>query len=164
MGMDTQRRDPHTGTTTAGTCTYGRSIQKFIRRRIRKTPASQQQERLRRPKTTTLPISKEIVLTYVLSEQKFPWFIDFLNINLNTTDLEEAKRRIGLYRERFVGGEGSGLRRIWILWGRGAIATVRSYAPRLQTRGDLTAAADRASGRPSRAQIGVSWIFYILLN
>ena len=43
------------------------------------------------------------VLTYVLSEQKFPWFIDFLNINLDTTDLEEAKRRIGLYREQFVG-------------------------------------------------------------
>ncbi len=54
-------------------------------------------------KPTTLPISREIVLAYVLSEQKFPWFIDFLNINLNTTDLDEAKRRIGLYCERFVG-------------------------------------------------------------
>lgn len=54
-------------------------------------------------KITTLPISREIVLTYVLSEQKFPWFIDFLNINLNTTDLDEAKRRIGLYGERFLG-------------------------------------------------------------
>jgi len=54
-------------------------------------------------KTTTLPISRGIVLTYVLSEQKFPWFIDFLNINLNTTDLDEAKRRIELYGKRFVG-------------------------------------------------------------
>ena len=55
-------------------------------------------------KTTTLPISKEIVLAYVLSERKFPWFIDFLNINLNNNDLEEAKRRITLYRELFVEG------------------------------------------------------------
>ncbi|HEV7348610.1 malate synthase [Telluribacter sp.] len=53
-------------------------------------------------KTSTLPISKEIVLAYVLSEHKFPWFIDFLNINLNNTDLEEAKRRIDLYRNRFI--------------------------------------------------------------
>lgn len=50
-------------------------------------------------KTTTLPIAKAIAEVYVLSETKAPWFIDLLNINLNNTDLTEAKRRIELYME-----------------------------------------------------------------
>lgn len=53
-------------------------------------------------KTTTLPISKEIAMAYVLSEQKFPWFIDFLNINLNNLDLAEAKNRISRYMDAFT--------------------------------------------------------------
>jgi malate synthase len=52
-------------------------------------------------KTTTLPISREIAVAYIHSEIKFPWFIDLLNINLNNTDLEEAKRRINLYMKAF---------------------------------------------------------------
>jgi len=52
-------------------------------------------------KTTTLPISREIVHTYVLDPVKAPWFIDLLNINLNTTDLAVAKKRIQLFMERF---------------------------------------------------------------
>ncbi len=52
-------------------------------------------------KTTTLPISREIVETYVLSETKLPWFIDLLNINLNNTDLSLAKQRIKLYVDTF---------------------------------------------------------------
>lgn len=48
-------------------------------------------------KTTTLPIARAIVDTYVLSGVKLPWFIDLLNINLNNTDLTEAKHRIDLY-------------------------------------------------------------------
>lgn len=53
-------------------------------------------------KTTTLPIAREIAERYVLYEQKMPWFIDLLNINLNNTDLEEAKRRIGFYMDVLV--------------------------------------------------------------
>ncbi len=53
-------------------------------------------------KTTTLPISKEIAIAYIHSEEKLPWFIDLLNINLNNIDLEEAKRRIRNYREAFI--------------------------------------------------------------
>jgi malate synthase len=45
-------------------------------------------------KATTLPISREIVETYVLEPVKLPWFIDLLNINLNNMNLEEARRRI----------------------------------------------------------------------
>jgi malate synthase len=52
-------------------------------------------------KTTTLPISKEIVTVYVLNETKMPWFIDLLNINLNNTNLEVAKQRIKMYVDTF---------------------------------------------------------------
>ncbi|MEP7144044.1 MAG: malate synthase [Ferruginibacter sp.] len=52
-------------------------------------------------KTTTLPISKEIAFAYIHSDLKLPWFIDLLNINLNNSNLEEAKRRIQKYVEAF---------------------------------------------------------------
>lgn len=45
-------------------------------------------------KTTTLPIAREIVQTYVTSDVKLPWYIDLLNINLDNHDLQEARRRI----------------------------------------------------------------------
>jgi malate synthase len=53
-------------------------------------------------KTTTLPIAREIAEKYVLYAQKVPWFIDLLNINLNNTDLAEAKRRIAFYMDVFT--------------------------------------------------------------
>ncbi|MDH4091135.1 MAG: malate synthase [Cyclobacteriaceae bacterium] len=52
-------------------------------------------------KTSTLPISRQIAYTYVLERVKAPWFIDLLNINLNNTDLEMAKKRIDFYMEKF---------------------------------------------------------------
>jgi len=52
-------------------------------------------------KTTTLPISREIAFEYVLDEMKAPWFIDLLNINLNNTALDVAKKRIRLFMDRF---------------------------------------------------------------
>lgn len=48
-------------------------------------------------KKTTLPIAYEIVNEYILSPQKGPWFIDLLNLNLNNSDLEVAKKRIEEY-------------------------------------------------------------------
>ncbi len=48
-------------------------------------------------KTTTLPIAREIVKTYVLDETKTPWYIDLLNINLNNADLSTAQDRIKRY-------------------------------------------------------------------
>ncbi len=53
-------------------------------------------------KRMTLPIAREITSVYVLSEEKAPWFIDLLNINLDNTDLAEAKRRISLYMNTLV--------------------------------------------------------------
>ena len=52
-------------------------------------------------KTTTLPIAREIVETYVLDAVKLPWYIDLLNVNLGVRDLPEAKRRIRLLRDAF---------------------------------------------------------------
>lgn len=52
-------------------------------------------------KDTTLPISREIVRTYVLDEVKTPWYIDLLNINLNNHNLDTAKDRIKLYVDCF---------------------------------------------------------------
>jgi malate synthase len=52
-------------------------------------------------KTTTLPIAREIVETYVLDGTKLPWYIDLLNINLGVQDVAEARRRIELVRTAF---------------------------------------------------------------
>jgi malate synthase len=52
-------------------------------------------------KNTTLPIAREIVEAYVTDDVKLPWYIDLLNINLETRDLTEAKRRIRLLAEAF---------------------------------------------------------------
>ncbi len=52
-------------------------------------------------KTTTVPIAKEIVETYVLDPVKIPWYIDLLNINLDNHDLEKARERIALYMDTF---------------------------------------------------------------
>jgi malate synthase len=53
-------------------------------------------------KSTTLPIAREIADVYILSEIKFPWFVDLLNINLNNTSLEVARQRIKLYIDTFT--------------------------------------------------------------
>ncbi len=50
-------------------------------------------------KTTTLPISLEIVRRYVTHTQKGPWFIDLLNLTLGLHDLSIACERIQRYFE-----------------------------------------------------------------
>jgi malate synthase len=52
-------------------------------------------------KTTTLPIAREIVETYVTVPFKAPWYIDLLNLNLNNEDLAEARQRISKYMDAF---------------------------------------------------------------
>jgi malate synthase len=52
-------------------------------------------------KTTTLPIAREIVATYLQDDTKLPWYIDLLNITLGNHDLNEAKRRIKLLTDAF---------------------------------------------------------------
>jgi malate synthase len=53
-------------------------------------------------KTTTLPIAREIVKTYVEVPFKAPWYIDLLNLNLDNDDLGKARRRISQYMEVFA--------------------------------------------------------------
>jgi malate synthase len=52
-------------------------------------------------KTTTLPIAREIVATYVNNRVKLPWYIDLLNLNLNNHDLNKARTRISAFIEGF---------------------------------------------------------------
>lgn len=52
-------------------------------------------------KTTTLPIARQIVATYVTHPVKAPWYIDLLNLNLDNHDLAEARRRISRYVDAF---------------------------------------------------------------
>jgi malate synthase len=52
-------------------------------------------------KTTTLPIAREIVRTYVTNDVKAPWYIDLLNLNLDNHDLAEARSRIAAFVEAF---------------------------------------------------------------
>lgn len=54
-----------------------------------------------RSKTTTLPIAREIVATYLQDQIKLPWYIDLLNITLGNHDLNEARRRIKLLADAF---------------------------------------------------------------
>ena len=52
-------------------------------------------------KTTTLPIAREIVETYVTNRIKLPWYIDLLNLQLDNYHLDAARSRIGAYIEAF---------------------------------------------------------------
>jgi len=52
-------------------------------------------------KTTTLPIARETVQTYVAAAVKPPWYIDLLNVNLDNHDMAKAKRRLGQYIDAF---------------------------------------------------------------
>jgi malate synthase len=53
-------------------------------------------------KRTTLPIAREIAQVYVMDDVKLPWYIDLLNINLNNSDLIEARRRIRMLADAFA--------------------------------------------------------------
>jgi malate synthase len=52
-------------------------------------------------KMTTLPIARAIVERYVKEPAKLPWFIDLLNLTLDTYDMGEATRRIDLLATAF---------------------------------------------------------------
>jgi malate synthase len=45
-------------------------------------------------KLTTLPIARAIVERYVKEPAKLPWFVDLLNLTLDTYDMDEASNRI----------------------------------------------------------------------
>jgi malate synthase len=52
-------------------------------------------------KTSTLPIARSIVESYVTETVKPPWYIDLLNLNLDVADLSVARARIARFVEAF---------------------------------------------------------------
>jgi malate synthase len=52
-------------------------------------------------KTSTLPIARAIVEAYLADAQKPPWYIDLLNLNLDTHDLATARQRIAQFLTAF---------------------------------------------------------------
>jgi isocitrate lyase len=93
--------DPETGV-TAGDIFTRKLFERLLTEEFDKLLAARDRDVWDHSKTTTLPIAREIVATYVLSEIKVPWYIDLLNINLDNYDLEIAKQRIRLYMEAFM--------------------------------------------------------------
>jgi malate synthase len=53
-------------------------------------------------KATTLPVAREIVETYIAQPIKLPWYVDLLNITLDTPSLETARARIDQYAKAFA--------------------------------------------------------------
>jgi malate synthase len=53
-------------------------------------------------KTTTLPIAREIVETYLQQPVKVPWYVDLLNLTLGVQDVETARARIARYTAAFA--------------------------------------------------------------
>ncbi|MEX2233876.1 MAG: malate synthase [Cyclobacteriaceae bacterium] len=92
--------DPETGI-KAGDVFSGTIFKKLLEEEYSKLLKANNKDVYDESKTTTLPISKEIVSVYVLNETKLPWFIDLLNINLDNFNLEVAKKRIKMYGEAF---------------------------------------------------------------
>jgi malate synthase len=92
--------DTQTGT-TAGDIFSIDLFEKLLQEEYEKLLNANTKDVFDSSKTTTLPISKEIVITYIYSKEKFPWFIDLLNINLDNFNLTEAKKRIDLYMNAF---------------------------------------------------------------
>lgn len=92
--------DPETGVRAGDTFTV-ELFDRLLAEEYAKLLAASDRDVHDNSKTTTLPIAREIVETYVKEDVKVPWYIDLLNLNLDNFDLEEAKRRIRLYVEEF---------------------------------------------------------------
>jgi malate synthase len=88
--------DPETGL-TAGTVFSEALFKRILAEEYDKLLKAKDRDVHNDSKATTLPITREIAETYVLHKQKFPWYIDLLNINLNNNDQATASQRIRLY-------------------------------------------------------------------
>jgi malate synthase len=53
-------------------------------------------------KSTTLPVAREIVETYVAQPAKAPWYVDLLNLTLGVRDVSAARERIARYMTAFA--------------------------------------------------------------
>jgi malate synthase len=103
-GAIISKDDPESGV-KSGDVFSDAIFKKLLEEEYYKLLAASSKDVYEESKTTTLPISKEIVTVYVLHETKLPWFIDLLNINLDNTDLALARKRIKLYVDTFKTNE-----------------------------------------------------------
>ena len=92
--------DPETGATSGGA--FGVDLfRRLLAEEYEKLRRAKDKDVHDQSKETTLPIAREIVEAYVLDDDKTPWYIDLLNVNLNNHDLARAKERIRLYMDAF---------------------------------------------------------------
>jgi malate synthase len=99
-GAQLTRDDPETGA-NAGDTFDATLFARLLDEEYEKLLAARDRDVHDDSKTTTLPIAREIVATYVTTRVKLPWYIDLLNLNLNNHDLAVAKSRIRAYIEGF---------------------------------------------------------------
>lgn len=92
--------DPETGV-KAGDVFTAEIFEKLLEEEHEKLLAADNRDVHDNSKHTTLPIVKEIVRTYAADGVKPPWYVDFLNINLNNHDLEIARERTRSYMDAF---------------------------------------------------------------
>ncbi|WP_051360030.1 malate synthase [Adhaeribacter aquaticus] len=99
-GATLTEEDATTGTKAGDTFTMA-LFEKLLEEEYAKLLQADNRDVHEDSKTTTLPIAREIAVTYIRSEEKLPWFVDLLNINLNNHNLDVAKERIRMYVEAF---------------------------------------------------------------
>jgi malate synthase len=92
--------DPNTGVTAGATFTRD-LFMRLLAEEYAKLLKAGHRDVHDNSKTTTLPIAREIVESYVIDEAKLPWYVDLLNITLGNHDLAEAKRRIRMLSDAF---------------------------------------------------------------
>jgi len=92
--------DPETGT-SPGDIFDAELFERLLDEEYKKLQAASDRDVHDDSKTTTLPIAREIVATFVTNGVKPPWYIDLLNLNLNNHDLASARSRIRMYFESF---------------------------------------------------------------
>jgi malate synthase len=93
--------DPDTGV-TAGSRFNADLFERLLAEEYAKLLAAGNRDVHDDSKTTTLPIAREIVRTYVTAGFKAPWYIDLLNINLDVHNLTTARGRIADYFQSFA--------------------------------------------------------------
>ena len=93
--------DPDTGV-VAGAVFDRALFERLLIEEYDKLLAADDRDVYEHSKTTTLPIVREIVRTYVCSDFKTPWYVDLLNINLENHDLAQGLSRIRRYFDAFA--------------------------------------------------------------
>jgi malate synthase len=100
-GAQLTEHDPETGAKAGGDTFDAALFARLLDEEYAKLLAARDRDVHDDSKTTTLPIAREIVVTYVTNRVKLPWYIDLLNLNLNNHDLATARSRVSAYIEAF---------------------------------------------------------------